>query len=199
MRDNIATATPRSAVAGTAISYTATLAAIVILSGVLAYWTWTWLGPHPEPRLPPAPGAATGAAAAALFGTVQAGPTMAPAGSVSITLIGVAAGSRHAPGYAVVQIGGRDIVAAREGADLAAGIRLAEVHVDRVVLDRGGTRETIAWPQSGTMAGPAAAVQNVGIAAVPVRPDAPAGASGPPNNAVIGPAPTKADRDRLSD
>jgi len=34
----------------------------------------------------------------------------------------------------------------REGEDLAPGIRLAEVGTDHVILERGGARETLAWP-----------------------------------------------------
>ena len=37
----------------------------------------------------------------------------------------------------------------------ARGVRLAEVHADRVVLDRNGTRETLAWPAANRDAAPA--------------------------------------------
>jgi hypothetical protein len=40
----------------------------------------------------------------------------------------------------------RQIVTVREGEDIAPGLRLGEVATDHVVLERGGTREILAWP-----------------------------------------------------
>lgn len=119
-----------------------------------------------------------------------AGPTDA-----SMKLLGVAAGSQHTRGYAVLQLGGKDIVAIREGADIVAGIRLAEVHRDRIILDRNGTRETLEWPRQIIAAAPS--IPRPGVASAASAASTPAGAA--PSAAVVGPPPSKADRDRLSD
>jgi len=50
---------------------------------------------------------------------------------------------------------GKQIVATREGEEIASGIRLAEVATDHVVLDRNGVRETLAWPEKAPAAEPA--------------------------------------------
>jgi general secretion pathway protein C len=175
----------------------ATLSAILVLGCVLAYWTWVWLAPNPEPRVPAIPTAATGAAALKLFGTAQADRAIAAPTGAAMKLLGVAAATRKAHGYAVVQVGGKDIVAIREGADIVPGIRLAEVHRDRIVLERNGARETLEWPHSGVAAAPSIPTQNVAAAPVAAAPSTPAGPA--PSPGVPGPAPSKVDRDRLSD
>lgn len=133
--------------AQTAIVWTATLAAIALLSWVLAYWTWVWLAPRPEPRVPPAEVAATDASSAHLFGTPSRDTRIAAVSDIGMRLLGVAAGSGHTRGYAILQVGGKDIVAVREGEPILTGIRLAEVHADHVVLDRNGARVAMAWPE----------------------------------------------------
>ena len=57
-------------------------------------------------------------------------------------------------GYAVLRLDGREILAVPQGEDVEPGLRLAEVHADRVVLERNGVRETLAWPQKKTAANP---------------------------------------------
>jgi general secretion pathway protein C len=71
-------------------------------------------------------------------------------------LLGVAAASGKTRGYAVVQMEPRNILAVREGDEVAPGIRLAEVRTDHVILERNGVRETLAWPEPGTRGQPAA-------------------------------------------
>lgn len=150
----------RPSLAQTALVSVVTLASLVLLGFVLAYWTWTWLAPRAEPRLEiPADLAGRVASANALFGTVQrAGKLAAPTG-IAIKLLGVMAappgkpGAR--PGYAVLQLDGKQSLAVREGEDISPGIRLAEVHPDHVILERNGTRETLAWPEKNTATAPA--------------------------------------------
>jgi general secretion pathway protein C len=125
-----------------------TLAALVLLGFVLAYWTWVWLGPRPVPRAQTAvqpPGRAD--SSYGLFGNVQRDPNIAAPTGVAIKLLGVAAVSSGRRGYAVLKLEGRQILAVHEGEDVAAGIRLAEVHTDYVILERNGTRETLSWPE----------------------------------------------------
>src|SRR4051794_1487113 len=112
---------------GSAVVPLATLAALALLSSVLAYWTWAWLAPRPEPRAQPAAEATeSGVAAGALFGRAERAADGAPT-NLAIKLLGVAAATGKARGYAVVELAPRNILAVREGDEIAPGIRLAEV------------------------------------------------------------------------
>lgn len=138
----------RSSLAQAAVLSFLTLAAVLLLGLVLAYWTWMWLAPRAEPRLdaPTAPSGSV-AAASAIFGVVPRGENAAAPTGIAIRLLGVAAASRGRLGYAVVQLEAKQILAVNEGDDIAPGIQLAEVHPDHVILVRRGVRETLAWPQ----------------------------------------------------
>ena len=142
----------RSSLAQTSFVSLATIAALLSLGFVLAYWTWAWFAPGVEPR---APGIAAGngtlgaqsVAAASLFGNRQRdGNAPAPTG-LAIELHGVMAASAGKAGYAVLQLDGKRNLAVREGQDIAPGIRLAEVRPDHVILERNGIREILAWPK----------------------------------------------------
>jgi general secretion pathway protein C len=136
----------RSKIAQTAVVTLITVAALALLGLVAAYWTWVWLAPLPEPRALTAADTGT-AAAGALFGRTRRDPNSPVPTGIAIRLLGIVAatGGRH--GYAVVQLEAKEILAVREGEDVAPGIRLAEVGTDHVILERGGIREMLAWPQ----------------------------------------------------
>lgn len=141
----------RSNIAQTAVVTVAAIAALALLGLVAAYWTWIWLAPNPEPRAPAA--ADTGAAAlsaGALFGSMRRDSNVAVPTGIAIRLLGVVAATGGRRGYAVVQLEAKEILAVREGEDVAPGIRLAEVGTDHVILERGGIRETLAWPEKNT-------------------------------------------------
>lgn len=139
-----------------------TFAALLLLGAVLAYWTWGWFAPRPVARAPAA--AESGgrvAAANQLFGTLQREQGVAAPTGIAIKLLGVMAGSAGRSGYAVVQLDAKNSLAVREGKDVAPGIKLAEVYPDHVILERNGTRETLAWPRKGTPAeSPAPRINN---------------------------------------
>lgn len=138
----------RSSLAQTAAVSLLTLAAVAVFGLVLAYWTWIWFAPRAEPRAE-VTAAETGALASAslAFGRVERNKnTVAPAG-IAIKLLGVASASGGRRGYAVVQLDAKQILAVHEGEDVASGVRLAEVHPDHVILERGGMPETLTWPQ----------------------------------------------------
>ena len=138
----------RPGLAQTAVVSLLTFAALALLALVLAYWTWAWLAPRPEPRAQAAVHAGGGAEAAyGLFGSAQQGGG-APTG-LALELLGVVAASGDQPGYAVLRLDAKRSVAVREGGEIEPGVRLAEVDVDHVVLERGGVRETLAWPKQG--------------------------------------------------
>lgn len=121
--------------------------ALACLAAVLAYWTWRGMVPAPGPSTGPTPTAAAGGGRAGnLFGTVAANPIDAVTTAVGIRLLGVVAAADGYAGYAVLQMDGRPIVAARAGSELAPGLRLAEVHPRKVVLERLGVRESLVLP-----------------------------------------------------
>lgn len=123
----------------------ATLCAVLLLAVVLAYWTWAWFAPRAEPRSPvvTAPAGRTAAA----FGLFGQGPQAGLAATSSgMRLLGVVAAAPGRQGYAVMQLGARDVVAASVGEDFAPGLRLAEVQPDHVIVLRNGVRETLDWP-----------------------------------------------------
>jgi general secretion pathway protein C len=137
----------RSSIAQTAIVSVATFAALALLGVVLAYWTWAWLAPRPEPRTATLPELrATASSAYGLFGNASRSGNVAASTADGVRLLGVVAAERGRQGYAVVQLASREVLAVREGEDIAAGIRLAEVHNDHVILLRNGIRESLAWP-----------------------------------------------------
>ena len=137
----------RSSVAQTAVVSSLTLAAVAVFGLVLAYWTWVWFAPRAEPRAEVV-AAETGdlASASVLFGRVERNKDAAAPTGIAIKLFGIVAASGGRRGYAVVQLEGKQILAVHEGEDVSPGVRLAEVHPDHAILERGGVREMLAWP-----------------------------------------------------
>jgi general secretion pathway protein C len=137
----------RSSLAQTAVVSLLTLAALAVLGLVLAYWTWIWFGPRTEPRAEVV-AAETGniGSASLAFGRVERNKAAAAPTGIAIRLLGIVAASGGRRGYAVVQLEAKQILAVHEGDDVSPGLKLAEVHPDHVILERGGARETLAWP-----------------------------------------------------
>ena len=147
----------RSSLALTAAVSLTTLAALMLLGAVLAYWTWAWLAPRPEARVAPVAEPAGGVTAArTIFGTLQRDRSVAAPTGIAIKLLGVVAATPGRRGYAVLQLEGREILAVAAGEDAAPGIRVAEVHPGHVILTRNGIRESLAWPQRKPVAESAA-------------------------------------------
>jgi general secretion pathway protein C len=159
----------RSNVAQTAVVSLLTLAAVGLFGFVLAYWTWTWFAPRAEPRAEVAAvGTGSLATAGLAFGRVERNMNAAAPTGIAIRLLGVVAASGGRRGYAIVQLEAKQILAVLEGEDVTPGLRLAEVHPDHVILERGGVRETLTWPQQKRVAGAGAAAA---AAAQPAPPD----------------------------
>lgn len=134
----------RAALLQTAIVSLLNTLALAGLALVLAYWTWRWLLPVAEPS-EQAGATATGDRAGLMFGTPA--DADAPVAAAGVRLLGVVSASDGYPGYAVLQLDGQPMAAAKAGTSLAPGLRLAEVHPRHVVLERGGVRETLALPR----------------------------------------------------
>ena len=136
--------------AATAIVWLVNAAAVSALGVAGAYWTWTWFAPRAEPRAQVSVAAVARLDAAyPLFGRVRANPGAATPVAAAIRLLGVIAASGAEPGYALLQLGSKPAVAVREGGEVEPGTRVVEVNAERVVLDRGGVRETLALPARG--------------------------------------------------
>jgi general secretion pathway protein C len=128
------------------VAFLATLAALALLGVVLAYWTWAWLAPPAAARAPAvAEAAAAASSAGGLFGVKQ-GPGAAAPASGSVRLMGVVAATAGRRGHAVLRLDAKKTLAVLQGEEIEPGLRLAEVHVDHIVLERNGARETLAWP-----------------------------------------------------
>jgi len=131
----------------------ATFASLLLFGFLMAHWTWIWFAPRSELAAPPLL-QTTGRISDAyqLFGNAQQNSAgIALAGQASTTsairLLGIVAASEGHNGYAVVQIQAGDILALREGENIAPGIRLAAVASDHLILERSGTRENLTWPE----------------------------------------------------
>lgn len=140
---------------------TLTTAALALLCVVAASWFWLWLAPPPEAPAAIAPPTAMSLEAGyGIFGGgregsasgVQAGDAendnVAPAATgLAIRLLGIVAAEGDGEDYAVVELEPGTIIAIRAGEEFAPGIHLQEVGNDHLVLERGGVRETLTWPQ----------------------------------------------------
>lgn len=148
----------RSELPQASVVFIATLAALALLAWVLAYWSWIWLLPRPESRADdPPPPVAGSASPVKLFGAVQRATGGAPATGLALKLQGVVASAADRRGYAVLQLDAKRVLAVPAGEEVAPGVRLVEVHADHVILERGGMRETLAWPPKNVAAAPALA------------------------------------------
>lgn len=138
----------RTEFAQTAVITVVTIAALILLGLVGAYWTWQWLAPRPEPHVQAqADPGGQAASALVLFGNIQREGNAPAATGMAIRLLGVVAAVEGREGYAIVVLDGKQIVAARQSQEIAPGVQLAEVTPDHIVLDRNGVRETLAWPE----------------------------------------------------
>ena len=137
----------RSHFAQSALVFAVTLATLMLLCAILAYWTWAWLAPRPAPvartadEVQPRPDTAY-----TLFGGARRTSTAAVA-APAIRILGVVAASGGKSGYAILQLDSNRVLAAREGTDIAPGIRLAQVQAGQIILERNGMRETLALPE----------------------------------------------------
>jgi general secretion pathway protein C len=64
----------------------------------------------------------------------------------NIKLVGVIAQGKRGQGIALLAVDGRPALALRAGAEIAAGVTLAEVRADRVLVSRSGAIQEIRFP-----------------------------------------------------
>jgi general secretion pathway protein C len=137
--------------AQTAIVGTSMTLALGLLGLALAYWSWAWFAPAPLPQamqVSEPPGRL--AAAGDLFGHGQADAQAQSPTGLAVRLLGVIAGQPEGSGYALLQLDAKDTHVVRAGGELAPGIRVESVLPQQVILQREGSRETLAWPHTGS-------------------------------------------------
>ena len=134
------------------IVLSATLAALTLVCFVLAYWTWVWFAPGAAPRARAVETQRQIDAAYGLFGGARRSQTAVAPSALAIRLLGVAAATGGKSGYAIVQLDTNKVLVTREGADIAPGIRLAEVQPGQIILEQNGARETLVLPDKNTRA-----------------------------------------------
>lgn len=136
---------------------------VLVLAGQLASLAWRFLGSAEE--APSAPPVVAGPNAPAfdvasivnahLFGSAAPNPNAtAEAAAGNLVLAGTLAGRDPEQGWAIL---GPSQQAARvyaTGATLPGGARLVAVYADRVILERGGRRESLALPRLSGAARP---------------------------------------------
>jgi general secretion pathway protein C len=71
----------------------------------------------------------------------------------NIKLVGVIAQGKSGQGVALLAVDGRPPLALRAGAEIAAGVTLAEVRADRVLVNRSGAIQEIRLPAKPTPEG----------------------------------------------
>ncbi len=82
-------------------------------------------------------------------------PSDAPATSANLSLAGTLAGTDPSTGWAIIGATGQPARVYATGASLPGGTRLVAVYPDRVILDRGGARESLVLPRLSGAAGTA--------------------------------------------
>jgi len=142
--------------------------ACCVLFAALALWllvrlVWLLL-PHGDAALDTVPSRAVAAAAATpersvaswhLFGDTPRRPGSGLGGTAStlgLILRGTVAQGDPKAGFAVIADGANGERTFRVGEDVVAGVRLAAVYVDRVVLLRGSAEETLKLPRDSNLA-----------------------------------------------
>lgn len=144
-------------------------ALVIVIAAQLAQLLWSALGGSQPARTPspldagPAEPAVDVAAIvnAHLFGVAppSGDPSAAPVTSANLTLAGTLAGPDPEQGWAIIGASGQSARVYATGSSLPGGTRLFAVYPDRVILDRGGSRESLMLPRlSGGPGAPPAPV-----------------------------------------
>jgi general secretion pathway protein C len=159
-----------------------TVVLVIALAAQLATLAWRVLAPAaPAPVAPPAVTQAgsglnvAGIVNAHLFGTalMQASGDSgaAPTTSLNLVLAGTLAGSEPTNGWAIIGETAQNARVHAVGSTLPGGVRLREVYVDRVILDRGGRLESLPLPRLAGGAGAVPVAYTPAPASAPVSTD----------------------------
>ena len=140
---------PRIGISGATLVRTCTVVLVLALAATITAWVleFSTRRTPSEPVRPVTAGdsaprtqAADVAPIAVLFGAVPG------ADGSDIKLVGVIAQGPRGKGVAILAVDGRPPLALRAGEEIAAGVTLAEVQSDRVVVSRSGAIQEIRMP-----------------------------------------------------
>jgi general secretion pathway protein C len=142
------------ALSGDALPRLLAVVGTALVAGQLALLTWKFLPSKAPAAAPAAPLALSGPStdnASRVFGQPPPPDTgvAAPQTNISLTLVGTLAVKDPTAGLAIVGPAVTDAHVYATGTDIAPGIRLVEVYPDHVIIDRGGTHESLMLPHTG--------------------------------------------------
>lgn len=118
-----------------------------IVAWIAAGWYWRLAAPRSEQAVPSVATDVQSVTRAitsrSLFGQVASIDTTAPVSTSRYRLIGVAANSGTAKGFAILQVDDKVSLAAIEGEEFEPGVKLLRVLPRSVEIERNGLRETL--------------------------------------------------------
>jgi general secretion pathway protein C len=178
-----------AATLGRALPAAALVAALALGAWLGAGWFVYFSTPPAVPAVPAREkvtiaAAAQAAAEAHVFGAAPVAGGIAVS-TLNVKLKGVFAGGAGAPGYAIVNTGGRD-QSASVGAEISPGVALDSVHARHIVLKRNGIFERVNLEERPMVAQAAPRPVAPPPAAAPAPP-APAGQTSAPPQPPAGP------------
>ncbi|MEJ2107977.1 MAG: type II secretion system protein N, partial [Acidiferrobacteraceae bacterium] len=127
------------------------IAALLLASGA-AHWTWTLIHPPVAPvtlpaeaAIPSAPASADALVSAHLFGKADVAATPAldsiPVSSLNLVLNGIISAGNDS--HALISVNGGEQAPFAVGDEVTTGVTLAAVYDDRVIISRGGKKESL--------------------------------------------------------
>ena len=140
---------PRIGISGATLVRTCTIVLVLALAVTITSWVLEFSARRTpfEPVRPVTAGdsaprtqAADIAPVAFLFGALPG------ADGSDIKLVGVIAQGKEGEGTALLAVDGRPALAWRAGTEIAAGVTLAEVRADHILINRSGTVQEIRLP-----------------------------------------------------
>lgn len=123
----------------------------LVLGTLLARWSWILLG-SPATVTAIVPGHGVSENAGKLFGVATPLSAATAAAVPNVKLIGVFATQSGQSGFAVLKLDEQRQVGAVVGENVAPGVKLLQVHADRVVLERAGVQQKVEMVNSGVTA-----------------------------------------------
>jgi len=159
-----------------------TVLLVIALAAQLATLAWRLLAPAAPGTVAAVTAAPAGSGIniagivnAHLFGTAltqaTGDPGVAPATNLNLVLAGTLAGSDPASGWAIIGETAQSARVHAVGSTLPGGVRLREVHADRVILDRGGRLESLPLPRLAGGAGMMPVAYSPASASSPISTD----------------------------
>lgn len=129
------------------------LVAVLLLASGAAHWTWALIQPPVAPAtlpaeaaaIPSAPTSADTLVSAHLFGKADVATTRSldsiPVSSLNLVLNGIISAGNDS--HALISVDGGEQAPFAVGDEVTTGVTLAEIYDDRVIISRGGKKESL--------------------------------------------------------